>query len=55
MLLANAELKFEIEKIKQKLNNQDKNMEIVFRYLDELIEKNEDPKPRTQIGYKLPK
>ena len=55
MLLANAELKFEIEKIKQKLNNQDKNMEIVFRYLDELIEKNEDPKPRTKIGYKLPK
>jgi phage regulator Rha-like protein len=55
MLLANAELRYEIEKIKKKLDNQDKNMEIVFRYLDELLEKKENPKPRTKIGYKLPK
>ena len=40
MLSDNSELRLEIEKIKNKLNNQDKNMEIVFRYLDELIEKN---------------
>lgn len=53
-LLANAELRYEIEKIKKKLDNQDKNMEIVFRYLDELLEKKENPKPRTKIGYKLP-
>jgi hypothetical protein len=55
MLLANTELKYEIEKIKRKLDNQDKNMEIVFRYLDELLDKKENPKPRVKIGYKLPK
>ncbi len=55
MLLTNTELKYEIEKIKRKLDNQDKNMEIVFRYLDELLDKKENPKPRVKIGYKLPK
>jgi phage regulator Rha-like protein len=55
MLLANAELRYEIEKIKKKLDDQDKNMEIVFRYLDELLEKKENVKPRTKIGYKLSK
>jgi hypothetical protein len=55
MLLANTELKYEIEKIKRKLDNKDKNMEIVFRYLDELLDKKENPKPRVKIGYKLPK
>ena len=55
MLLANTELKYEIEKILRKLDNQDKNMEIVFRYLDELLDKKENPKPRVKIGYKLPK
>jgi hypothetical protein len=37
------------------LDNQDKNMEIVFRYLDELLDKKENPKPRVKIGYKLQK
>jgi ORF6N domain len=41
-----------IEKIKNKLDNQDKNMEIVFRYLDELIEHKNEVKPRKRIGYK---
>ena len=52
MLMDNTELRLEIEKIKGKLDNQDKNMEIVFRYLDELLEKKNDPKPRKRIGYK---
>lgn len=47
-------IKLDIEKIKKKLDNQDKNMEIVFRYLDELIEKKENPSNRNQIGYKRP-
>ncbi|MBL7936343.1 MAG: ORF6N domain-containing protein [Bacteroidia bacterium] len=55
MLLANVELRYEIEKIKKKLDNQDKNMEIVFRYLDELLEKKENVQSRTKIGYKMPK
>lgn len=53
ILMASSELKFEIGKIKKKLDNQDKNMEIVFRYLDELLEKKENPQPRTKIGYKI--
>ena len=55
MLTDNTELRLDIEKIKKKLHNQDKNMEIVFRYLDELIEKKENPKERTQIGYQISK
>ena len=47
-----TELWLQIERIKTKLDNQDKNMEIVFRYLDELIEKNTKPEPRKRIGYK---
>lgn len=53
MLTDNTEVRFEIEKIKGKLDNQDKNMEVVFRYLDELVEKQENPNPpRTRIGFK---
>lgn len=53
MLFDNTEIRLEIEKIKNKLDNQDKNMEIVFKYLDELLEKQERPNPpRKRIGYK---
>ncbi len=52
MFIDNTELRLEIEKIKSKLDNQDKNMEVVFRYLDELIEDKQDPKPRKRIGFK---
>jgi hypothetical protein len=48
----NTELRLEIEKIKAKLDNQGKNMELVFRYMDELIEKKSEPKPRKRIGFK---
>ncbi len=46
----NLQLKLEIETIKKKLGNHSKNIELVFNYLDELIEKKE--KPRVKIGYK---
>lgn len=53
MFVDNTEIRLEIEKIKNKLDNQDKNMEIVFRYLDELLEKQEYPNPpRKRIGFK---
>ena len=52
MFIDNTELRLEVEKIKGKLDNQDKNMEIVFRYLDELIEVKNDPIPRKRIGFK---
>jgi phage regulator Rha-like protein len=53
ILADNTELRLEIEKIKKKLDSQSKNIEIVFQYLDELLEKHENPQPRRQIGYKI--
>ncbi|MFK7811501.1 MAG: ORF6N domain-containing protein [Maribacter sp.] len=44
-------LKQEVEEIKKNLSNQGKNIELVFNYLDELIQKKEKPKPRAKIGY----
>ena len=52
MLTDNLRLKFDIEEIKRKLASQDKNIELVFSYLDELMEKQENPEPRRQIGYR---
>lgn len=54
MLSEHTELRLEVEKIKKKLDNQDKNMEVVFQYLDELLEKKDQPKPeRKSIGYRI--
>jgi hypothetical protein len=55
ILMDSLSARIEIEEIKKKLKNQDKNIELVFSYLDELIEKQKEPEPRKQIGYKLPK
>jgi S-adenosylmethionine synthetase len=52
MLLDTTEIKLDIAQIQKKLENHDKNIELVFNYLDELTEKKEDEKPRTKIGYK---
>ena len=51
VLTDNLNVKLEIEEIKKKLENQDKNIELVFSYLDELIEKQENPLPKKKIGY----
>ena len=48
----NTLIKLELEQIKKKLVNHDKNIELVFSYLDELIEKREHKTERTKIGYK---
>lgn len=53
MLVENLSLRLDIEAIKKKLANQDKSIELVFSYLDELLEKQENPKPRKQIGFKI--
>lgn len=50
MVLSNTQLRLEIEKIKKKVDNQDKNIEVIFKYFDELLEQKQ--KPRQQIGYK---
>jgi len=52
MLTDTLGLKLEIEEIKKKVQNQDKNIELVFSYLDELIIRNEEQPKRKQIGYK---
>lgn len=52
IFMDNSDLRLEIEKIKTKLDNQDKNMEIVFRYLDELIDRKAEARPRKRIGFK---
>ncbi len=51
MLMENLNVKLEIEQIKKKLKNHDKNIELVFSYLDELIAKQQNP-TRKKIGYK---
>lgn len=52
MLTDNLNVKLEIEEIKKRLQNQDKNIELVFNYLDELIEKQKDNNKRRVIGFK---
>ncbi len=52
VLVDTLSLKLDIEEIKKKLQNQDKNIELVFSYLDELIEKKENLDPRKRIGFK---
>ena len=52
ILTDNLSVHLEIEEIKKQLVNHDKNIELVFSYLDELIEKHDDPKPRKAIGFK---
>ncbi|MES2678775.1 MAG: hypothetical protein V4635_02770 [Bacteroidota bacterium] len=51
MIADNTKVLLEIEKIKQKLNNQGQNIELVFKYLDELIENKKETQPRKTIGY----
>lgn len=52
MLTDSLSVKLEIEEIKKKLTNHSKNIELVFNYLDELIDKKENTEPRKKIGYK---
>ena len=47
--LEHVDLKLEIENIKQTLSNQSKNIELVFTYLDELIDKTAQQKPRKKL------
>ena len=52
MLTDTLSMKLEIEEIKKKLSNHTKNIELVFNYLDELIDKKDNSEPRKKIGYK---
>src|SRR5690606_27027224 len=64
MLVDNTELRLEIseikhvvEKITKKQNSQDKNVELIFDYIDRLQERIEvsAPKERKKIGYEIGK
>lgn len=50
LLSEHTELKLEIADIKKHLHNHDKNIELVFSYLDKLIDK--ENQPRKRIGFK---
>jgi len=52
MLAETTELRLDVETIKKKIENQGKNIELVFQYLDELIEKKETKTETEKIGYK---
>ena len=52
MLLDTLSMKLDIDEIKRRLTNQDKNLELVFSYLDELIEKRETAASRKPMGFK---
>lgn len=55
LLMDNTEIRLAIEKLEKKTDNNTKNIEVVFQYMDELSDKKQTIKPRKQIGYKLPK
>ena len=63
ILMDTTEFRLIIEQIKRKTENNTKNIEVVFRYLDEFIEKQEKSTkapekkkiPRKLIGYKVSK
>jgi len=52
MLVDTLGLKLDIEEIKKKIENQNRNIELVFTYLDELIEKHDKQASRPEIGFK---
>jgi hypothetical protein len=51
-ILDTTTMNVKIEHIRRRQDDQDKNMELVLTYIDELMEKQENPPPRKQIGYK---
>ena len=55
MLTDNTDLRLAIEKLERSTENNKKNIELVFQYIDELTEKKENPELRNKIGYTLSK
>jgi len=51
MITENTDLRLEIDGIKKAVHNQNQNIEVVFQYLDELMEKKDNPVPRKRIGF----
>ncbi|MES2131015.1 MAG: hypothetical protein V4506_01630 [Bacteroidota bacterium] len=53
MLVDNIEVRLIIEELRKKTDNNTKNIEVVFQYLDELLDKQEKQTSRPQIGYRV--
>ncbi len=53
MFIDNTELRLAIEELKGKTENNSKNIELVFQYLDELLEKRNIQEQREIIGFKI--
>ena len=49
----NTDLRLAIEELRKKSDNNSKNIEVVFRYLDELMEKKKNPEIQKRIGFKI--
>lgn len=52
MLLDTTEIRLDIVQMQKKSENNSKNIELVFSYLDELSDKESMVKPRNKIGFK---
>lgn len=55
LITENTEVRLAIEKLERKTDNTNKNLEVVFQYLDELIKQKTTAKKRKPIGFKVPK
>ena len=52
LLLENTDLRLAMERLEKKTENNTKNIEVIFQYFDELLEKKE--KPRKKVGFSFP-
>ncbi len=53
MLFDNTELRIAIEEIRKKTESNTENIELVFKCLDELLDKKENQVPPNKIGFKI--
>lgn len=51
-LAGQTDIWLEIERTKSALTKQDGKIDLLFKYLDVLIQQHHEPKPRQRIGYK---
>lgn len=52
MITDNTELRLAIQNIEKKTDGNTKSIELLFEYIDVLMEKQENPHPRKTIGFK---
>lgn len=45
-------IQLDIEMIKNKLESQDQNIDLLFNYLNELMDKHDNPELRNPLGFK---